>query len=299
MAGISGISGLGSVGNASGQPDYYTEGWVDPYAEYASPADQVPYGQYTEDVPPPMPWMFAQAAEGYQPPTAPAFGVETLPAPLAPGTDPDLYMAPIETGSHNAPFPAFGVDDSVPFNTDYNQAQLRESAAIHGSDTGQAGIVHEAGREPNDPWTRADINYLTAGDTLLSPAVPDQIKGNLAGSRTGQHGDHVQGYEWDQQQVPEDGEGFVRMPEARSEVAGNFMWLDPALRPVEVRPTGYRDWPVGPYSPFTGQVPGSSGGPGWSEGAVVVSAPPEYTPPAEPDVAPPLTDTGDTAWSVW
>lgn len=299
MAGVQGVQSLSGATNATAQPEYYSEGWVDPYAEFASPADSLGVDQYTWETPPPMPWLYGQDANGWMAPPPPAIDLGTIPATMGPGTDTELSTAPIETGSHNAPWPSFGVDDSIPYLTEYNQEQLQASEAIHGSDTGQADIVTQAGRQPNAPWTRTDIDYETRGDTMLSTDVPDQIKGNLAGSRAGQHGDHTQGYEWDQQQVPEDQEGFVRMPSASSDVAGNFMWLDPALRPVEVRPTGYRDWPVGEYSPFAGQVPGSSGGAGWSDGAVVDTAPPEYTPPGEPDIGPALNDQGVTSWSVW
>lgn len=244
MAAVQGLTGL----QGTGQTGYYNEGWVDPYEEYASPADSVPIGQYTWETPPPMPWLYAQDANGWAPPPVPVLGTGPLPGVLGAGTDPDLYSAPIETGSHQAPWPAFGVEDSIPFDTEYNRRQLATSYDIHASDTGQDQVYLE-GNEPNEPWERTDVNYLTAGNTMLTPDVPDQLRGNMGL-------DHTQGFEPDA--LYGFNEGFVRMPGAHSDVAGNFYWLDPALRPVEVRPSGYRDWPVGQYSPFTGQTPGST-----------------------------------------
>jgi hypothetical protein len=288
VAPVQGLTGLTpATAPATGYPGYYTEGWIDPYEQYASPADQVPYGQYTWEVPPPVPWLLAQDAQGWVPPPAPVLDTGDGVTVLGAETDPDLSTAPIETGSHTAPFPAFGIDDSVPFNTDYSDAQLMESAAIHASDTGQAGVYLQ-GPEPADPWERDDINYLSAGSTMLDAGVPDQLRGNMGL-------DHTQGFEPDARYGFN--EGFTRMPHAHSEVAGNFFWLDPATRPVEVRPTGYRDWPVGQMSPFTGQVPGTHGL-GDTQGAVIDYAPPEYVPPAEPAVAQPLPADNAT-WSVW
>jgi hypothetical protein len=282
---LSGLSGLAGIAPPADQP-YYAEGWVDPYDEYASPADAVGYGQYTWETPPPMPWLYAQDANGWTPPPVPVLGVDPVPPVLGAETDPSLATAPIETGSHTAPWPLTGLEDSVPYLTDYSVAQLMASADIHASDTGQAEHVL-GGPAPANPWQRDDTNYLSAGETMLTADVPDQLRGNMGL-------DHTQGFEPDARYGFN--EGFVRMPQAHSDVAGNWMWLDPALRPVEVRPSGYRDWPVGPDSPFSGQVPGTHGL-GDVQGAVIDYAPPVYTPPAEPEVAQALTD--NAAWSVW
>lgn len=285
MAGIQGLSGLAAVENASGQPGYYTEGWVDPYQEYASPADQVHYGDLMWESPPPMPWLYGPE---YFPPAPPELGTGQVPGELPAGTDAALAYAPEETGSHHAPWPAFGVEDSDPHLTEYNQAQLQESASIHAADTGQAGIYLH-GIRGLKPWHRQDINYLSAGETMLTPDVPDQLRGNMGL-------DHTQGFEPDARYGFN--QGFIRMPSASSDVAGNFMWLDPALRPVEVRPAGVRHWPVGQDSPFAGQVPGSSGGAGYTVGAVVDTVPPEYVPPPDPQVGPALADSSPS-WSTW
>jgi len=281
------LSGL-SPGTSDGYPSFYGQSWVDPYEEYASPAEQVHYGQYTWDVPPPMPWLLAQDETGWVDVPAPESGVGQAPPVLGAGMDPALAMAPIETGSHNAPFPSFGLEDSVPFNTDRSAQRLAESQAIHAADTGQAA-AYVNGPEAMNQWTRTDINDEYAGQSLLDPAVPDQLK-----SARGL--DQVQGFGRPPLFDPAANAAFVRMPGAHGDVPGSWMWLDPAVRPVEVRPTGYRDWPVGEMSPFTGQVPGTHGL-GDPTAAVITTAPPEYAAPPEPAVSAPLPDTA--TWAAW
>lgn len=287
-----GLAPLAGISPATGQPEYYTEGWIDPYEQYASPADKVHYGDYLWEDPPLMPWSYGQDPHArHTPPPVPAAGIEPENQALGmlpPGREADLAYAPIETGSHHTPWPTTGLADSVPFNTDRSEAQLRVSEQIHGTDTGQVRAVNLDGPEANEPWRREDINYLSAGSTQLAP-VPDQIRGNMGL-------DHVQGFEPDARYGFN--EGFVRMPSAHGFVAGNWMWLEPARRPVEVRPTGRHNWPVGDDSPFTGQVPGTHGL-GDIQGATLVDYPPAaYTPPAEPAVTAPL-NPDSAVWSVW
>lgn len=281
MAGVQPLAGLS--GNA---PAWPVEAWQDPYQEYASPADAVTYGQYTWEVPPPMPWLYAQQGDGWAPPPSPPLGVTSVPAGLGPGMDTALAMAPIETGSHHAPWPATGLEDGDPHLTPYAQEKLAVMAEIHAHDTGQDQEYLNA-PEPANPWQREDVNYLTAGQTELATDVPDQLRGNMGR-------DHTQGFQWDASYGFN--QGMVRMPGAKSDVPGNWVWLDPARRPVEIRPSGHRDWPVGEYSPFTGQVPGTHGL-GDPQGAVIDYAPPEYLPPAEPAVSAALPDTA--TWSTW
>lgn len=281
MAGVQPLTGLS--GNGPAWPD---EPWQDPYAEYASPADAVTYGQYTWEVPPPMPWLYAQQGDGWVDPPSPPLGQGSFGTTLPPGTDPALAMAPIETGSHHAPWPATGLEDGDPHLTPYAVDKLAEMTAIHAHDTGQQQEYLD-GPRPASPWEREDVNYLTAGQTQLTPEVPDQLRGNMGR-------DHTQGFQWDA--MYGFNQGFVRLPSAHTDVAGNWVWLDPARRPVEIRPTGYRDWPVGEMSPFTGQVPGTHGL-GDPQGAVIIAAPPEYVAPPEPAVSAALADTA--TWSSW
>lgn len=278
MAGLQGLQGLSG-------PAWPEEAWVDPQQEYSSPADSVPLGAYAAVEPAPMPWLYAQQGTPIDVPSPP-LAAGHVPAGLPPGMDPSLATAPIETGSHHAPWPTTGIEDSDPRNTQYAVDKLAEMAWIHGHDTGQ-DAVYTSAEQPANPWQREDVNYLTAGATMLTPDVPDQLRGNVGR-------DHTQGFQWDAGYGFN--EGFVRMPAARTDLAGDWMWLEPALRPVEVRPSGYRDWPVGEMSPFSGQVPGTHGQ-GDPQGAVIDWAPPEYSPATEPAVGQPLPDTA--AWSAW
>lgn len=284
MAGPTGLQGLTGLAPATGQPDYYTEGWVDPYEQIKGP-DPV-HGQYTVGSPPAFPWLMIQE-QGYGVPPLPDMPIGRIPhASLPVESDPDLYASPTETHSHTAPWPTFGVDDFSPHDASHQAWRIEANAALHSADTGQAAAFTMRG-DLTTPWLRDDMDYVSAGETNLQP-VPDQLRGNLGRDR-------VQGY------APVNVDGFdsahVHVPGAETDVAGNYLWLTPTSRPVVVRPTGYRDWPVGPDSPFEGQVPGS-GGLGDPTAAVITDPPPSYSPPPEPAVAAPLTGD-DTVWARW
>lgn len=290
MSGPSGLTPLTGLTPATGQPAYYTEGWVDPYEMIRGPAPE--HAQVTWDEPPAFPWLMIQE-QGFAEPPDPGGMPGTVPPVMGAGSDPSLYASPTETGSHTAPWPSFSIEDFSPRDTEQAAVRAQLNQDLHAADTGQASAFTMRG-DLAQPWQREDFGYLSDGESLLEP-VPDQLRGNLMGSRYGGFESRTQGY------GPVNEHGFdsahVHQPAAHADVAGNYLWLEPAGRPVLVRPTGYRDWPVGPESPFEGQVPGT-GGLGDPTGAVVDTPPPTYTAPPQPAVSPALGGS-DAVWSVW
>ena len=290
MAGITGLTGLAPAAPATGQPGYYTEGWVDPYEMIGGPAPE--HAQATWDNPPAFPWLMIQE-QGFALPPDPDVPIGGIPASLPPGNDPTLYASPTETGSHRAPWPSFSIEDFDPKDTDQAAIRAQLNQDLHAADTGQPAAFTTRGGLTT-PWQRDDFSYDSAGESLLQP-VPDQLRGNLMSNGHGFES-RTQGY------GPVNEYGFdaahVHQPQAHSDVAGNYLWLTPMNRPVVVRPTGYRDWPTGPDSPFAGQVPGT-GGLGDPSGAVIDTPPPAYTPGYEPPVATALTGSDNTPWASW
>jgi hypothetical protein len=291
MAGVSGLTGIQPLGPATGQPAYYSEGWVDPYEQIRGPAPE--HAQATWNDPPAFPWLMIQE-QGFTLPPDPVVEIGGVPGSLPPGSDPSLYASPTETGSHRAPWPSFSIEDFDPRDTEQAATRAQLNQDLHATDSGQPAAFTTRS-DLATPWQRGDFSYESAGESLLQP-VPDQLRGNLMASRYGGFESRTQGY------GPVNEHGFdaahVHQPQASTDLAGAYLWLTPAGRPVVVRPTGYRDWPVGPDSPFAGQVPGT-GGLGDPSGAVIDTPPPAYAPGYQPQTAAALTGSDDTPWASW
>ncbi len=274
----SGIAPLQPMG-----PVIITDPGAPPEIIHGGPANPS-HGQYTWVEPPVMPWLY-QPGVSTADATVDAALLGDLPPTAGAGNDPTLYSAPTETGSHAAPWPAFGTADGAVNDRQVTADRLAAMQDIRASDDGGAEafttIVPVATQMP---WA-TEADYVTAGQTILQP-VGDQL--------TGQVGfDRVQG-------TPAlNADGFdsahVNRPRAVGDVPGNYLWLDGRQRPMLVQIAGRQSYPVGPDTPFAGQVPGV----GAVAGAVLTGLPPVYQAPPFPpsDATPP---TGEApVWASW
>ena len=232
------------------------------------------HGQYDWGATPLYAWQAggATAAEGAAP--LPASTGE-VPGSLPASQDPYAYMNPLATGSHGAPWPSFGVEDSVVNSRD--QAAARQSANQDLHAAADVPMMRRMGtmlpaNQQMDLELEAD--YVSSGESMLEP-VPGQLRGIYGRDR-------IQGYAL----LNEHGfdAAHVTRPRRSGKIPGNYLWLDGAQRPMVAGHAGRQTWPVGQGSPFWGQTPGT----GSVSGAALQGLPPSYTPPPPPPTGPAL-----------
>lgn len=273
MAGLSGFTGL--------QPVIVTDPGASPQETHGGPANAA-HGQQFWEQPPRYPWLLYGADPALGAATADTALLGQGPEQLPAGADSALGKQAVFTGSHGAPWPSFGVEDSVV--SDREQAARRQQLNQDLRALPMEDDLRRRGTSGygNKMELAVEADYVTAGQALLQP-VPGQMRGQMGRDR-------VQGF------APLNSYGFdsahVRRPRYRSRIPGNFAWLTGRQRPMIVNAVGRQTYPVGEGSPFEGQVPGV----GSVDGAILTNLPPTYSPPPPAPTGPPVSSEGDPAW---
>jgi len=187
--------------------------------------------------------------------------------------DPTMDQTPI---THAAPWPK-GIDQSM--SPDSVSAKRQESADIHASNLGGS---REALYEPTlnpvqDDW----VELLETDPGITFPAmvpIPGQIM--TGGSGGWGSRDRVQSMAG-QNQYGYDSAHMHRRYAAGS-IPGNFLWMQAGGRPLIKSIPGTAKVPVGPTSPFYGQIPGDAFD---SQGAALAVLPSQYVAPPDPALA--------------
>lgn len=245
-----------------------------PEIVHGGPADAA-HGTLLWADPFPYPWLY-QA--GVATPDATVAGdlLGRTPPAMPAGTDPSLYASATETGSHAAPWPAFGTADSAVNDIDAAGDRAAANALLHSLDTGDP-YAFEYACYPADvmPWELSP-DYVSPGQSILSPDIPDQLRGQMGRDRL-QGLAPINRYGFDSAHVTRHG------PVPTGDVPGNFLWLDGSQRPLRTQIAGRITYPTGTGSYFEGQDPGA----GSVDGAVLTGLPTSYQTPPEPPVAGP------------
>jgi hypothetical protein len=278
MAGLTGITGLAPV-----SPVFIPDPGAPAEVIHGGPADPA-HGNYLWDTTGyGMPWLWQPGVDTADASVAAAL-LGSVPPTAGAGTDPSLYSAPTETGSHAAPWPSFGTADGAVNDRDQAAARQLANAELHSYDTGDAlARLTNPPVTTQMPWS-VEADYVTAGQSILQP-VPEQMTGQLGRDRVqGTPALNADGFD----------SAHVYRTRATGDVPGNFLWLDGRQRPMQVQVAGRLTYPVGSDTPFAGQVPGA----GAVDGAVLTGLPPVYSaPPFPPSDAAPATPPAAPVWS--
>lgn len=191
--------------------------------------------------------------------------------------DPTSERAP---WTHAAPWPKDPIGDGSvqPDNVIHH---LNQNAQIHAVNTGGKRNVQIFSMDPlQDDWR--ELWEVNPGHTDLS-VVPEQIKSGAAPGGRG-NTDPTQSHA----KQNEFGYGSKHMHRryAAGSIPGNYMYLNPAGRPLIKSLAGPARPPIGEGSQFTGNDLGQAFG---IDGAVLQSPPVQYVGPPMPYVAPGYT----------
>lgn len=274
--GLAGLTGLG--------PQVIPDPGATPQEVHGGPANPA-HGVSAWAGSPRYAWQSYYGQPGSDAAASPAQDLIGLaPGSLPAGSDPQAWIDPTSTGSHGAPWPKIGIDNSDVRSRELAAIRQTSNQDLHA--TPDRSMLRRMGRElvANQQMTlTAEADYVSSGESLLQP-VPNQLRGNYGFDR-------IQGY------APINGYGFdsahVRRPRRTGTIPGNFAWLTGSQRPMVVTFAGRQSWPVGPGSPFEGQAPGT----GSVDGTALTGLPPTYTPPPTPDTGPQVGDPSAAAYT--
>lgn len=218
-------------------------------------------------------WFFTPAGDDSQDPTL--------------DRTPDTRAAPKPKGILSGPVPGATPDDIA--------NQLQQSREIHAIDTGaskRGTYPPQAVGIQNDTWATA-YDDVSPGSTDVQPIGRQAMSsGFLFGTR-----DRVQSFARQNEFGFDSAHKHRRV--ATGSIPGNTMWLKPGGRPLAKSLPGPARPAIGPDSPFAGQDLGQTFS---IDGAILQSQPTEYTPPAQPYLAPANASavaTGDDSVVEW
>lgn len=198
------------------------------------------------------------------------------------GEDPYADVTP---WTHRAPWPK-GVIQSV--QPDDRADHLAWSAQLHAVDSGASRRMHTTTPAQQDAWV--EVWTVDAGTSMQAPNN-GQIKQASGGWGSTDRAAN---------QARQNGHGFdsahLHRRYAAGSIPGNYLWMRPAGRPMRKSVPGPARPPVGDASPFTGQDLTASFG---VQGAVLQQSAVEYTPPAEPYLAPSYPAAAEPAAVAW
>lgn len=187
--------------------------------------------------------------------------------------------------THRAPWPK-GVIQSV--QPDARTEHLAWSAQLHAIDSGASRRMHLTTAAQQDTW--AEVWTIDPG-TSMQDATNGQVKQAVAG-----YGSTDRAANPTRQNSYGFDSAHLHRRYATGSVPGNYLWMRPAGRPLVKSQAGPARPPVGEASPFTGQDLQRDYG---VQGAVLQDSAVEYSPPAEPYIAPsygPSPDPSPVAW---
>ena len=180
---------------------------------------------------------------------------------------PSNRAGPFPKGILSGPVSNGGPDDTAD--------RLIQSYKLHSIDTNTDARLQTSNRYvQNDDWT--EIDQLNPGNSDLAK-LPKQSQSS--------------GYGWGTRDVIQsmgaiNGYGFDSTHQHRrwatGGIPGNTMWLKPGGRPMVKSLPGPARPAIGPDSPFAGQDLGMAFD---INGAILQNVPPEYTPPAQPNLS--------------
>lgn len=174
-----------------------------------------------------------------------------------------------------------GVETSI--GPDASARRAQQSAAVHADGLGESAHFFSISAL-QDQWT----DFYNAEPE--SPTRQQPVNGQV-GKASGGFGstdrvgnpDGVMGHGYQN--------AHMHRRYATGSVPGNYMWMRPAGRPMIKTTPGPARPPIGEASPFTGQDLTLAFG---VRGAVLANAPNDYEAPADPYVAPPLSQSQTT-----
>lgn len=199
-----------------------------------------------------------------------------------PDQDPDFDYTP---NTHAGPWPKgiLSGANTGDVGPDATASRLAQSYALHSLDkNAKARLQTDRAFALNDEWQT--VEQLNPGSDTLQE-VPKQAKSGLAGWGTT---DRRQSMERQNEFGFDSAHQHRRF--AVGSIPGNTMWMRPGGRPLVKSFAGPARPPIGENSPFTGQDLGQTFG---IDGAVLQNVPTEYVPPAQPNLAVPVTYPGD------
>jgi hypothetical protein len=156
-----------------------------------------------------------------------------------------------------------------------------------------------------------DQNFIPTGDPVQDEWVevwetdPGMLFPNQEQIPNQSRGSGVMGWgsrDRTQSNATQNGYGFdaahMHRRYAVGSIPGNYLWMQPGSRPLIKTHTGTANVPVGPDSPFAGQLPVGQFDP---QGAALLNLPNSHTPPFSPaladTVAPAVSDSPEV--SLW
>lgn len=271
VSGLTGLAGLhdSAIQSPEGTPEETFGGPAQPHAETQATI---------------YPWQNI-AGQPVHGPYSPAGNVGDSPEVPNAGTGGTLLD---ETpNQHAAPWPK-GITSGGTRDAVEAAYEAQASYERHGADFG-AKNARIYGDIPPPPVTHLVVDYTSAGDSMLDPGIPRQMRG--------QRGfDRVQGFQ------VQNTHGFdsahVREVSAMPGVPGNYFALKPGGRPLLIDPPGGNVLAgTGQDSAFAGQDPAVTFSP---QGATLVNSPAQYEQPPEAYVGPPVNPTAqEWGWPEW
>lgn len=273
---LQGLTGLSAL---AGQQTLIEENaQATPEERYGGPAD--PYHAYVGQQAQPYPW---QSKMGQAAQAGPIHGAESqlLGDPEwaweDAGLDVDDPTFDHTPARRAAPWPKGILSGPVDANSPTAIAnQLQQSAAIHGINMGASRRMQQnpIGNVQQDEWE--ELSELNPGFSALQPQSRQAMGSSfMFGSRdrsTTFARQNEYGYD----------SAHMHRRYATGAVPGNYMWLEPAGRPMRKSLAGPARPAIGPNSPFEGDDLGTAFN---VDGALLQNVPSEYVAPPQPNLA--------------
>lgn len=171
---------------------------------------------------------------------------------------------------------------------DAREEHLLWSLQLHAIDSGASRRMHTTTDAQQDSW--AEVWTVDPG-TSMQDQTNGQVRQAVAGwgsTDRSANPNRQNSYGFDS--------AHLHRRYATGSIPGNYLWMKPAGRPLHKTVAGPARPAVGEASPFTGQDLQRDYG---VQGAVLQDVAVEYTPPAEPYIAPsygPAPDPSPVAW---
>jgi hypothetical protein len=253
------------------------------------------HGQYTWDETPLMPWQIVPGTDWWTEAGVQDQLLGQVPPNAPPGQDPQSYADPTATLSHGAPWPWEHIANAGAVNDiEATANQARANAALHATDSGDpAAFTSQPLPSTRGEWER--MGYVTPGTSGLELPGEQMIgNGNTGWRRDSGYfvpGENANRFGMDSSHVSRYRDvGDIPAPPNSTQGA---------QRPMVIQPASRRSYPVGPGSPFEGQVPGQYGVEGMY--GDYVGLPSDYQASPDPLTGPPLAQQqppGDPVWGA-
>lgn len=264
------MAGIAPLGPLTGYP--VNPAMLTPQQQQGGPADPI-HGHDAWETPAHNTWEYVHGVATHGPPPVEMELVGSIPSITPAGTPADDPLYDYQPETHAAPWPV-GVDGAGDRDPEQYAARAQESADIHASDMGASAGWYTEPAPLLGEWQ--NIDYRSIGQGQLVP-IPEQLMNSVGGWG---NTDRTQSLAIQNDYGLDAAHVHRRI--GHSPIPGDFLWLEPAGRPIVLNPARTAQVPIGTDSPFTGQNIDATFAVGQ---AAPLDPPTEYAPPADPYTA--------------